>query len=81
MPEYDTGAFGEGRRIMAAGLFRGANDPVAIVRAKIASADGAEAPLRPPLGADTYRDVHTAYVRRLEFLEASRDLALSVTGS
>jgi hypothetical protein len=45
---------------MAAGLFRSANDPVAIVRAMIASADGAEAPLRLPLGADTYRSAAAA---------------------
>lgn len=81
MPEYDTGAFGDGRRAIAAGLIRGQNDPVAIVRAMIASADGAEAPLRLPLGADTYRDVRAAYMRRLELLDASRDLALSVTES
>ncbi len=53
----------------------------AIVRAMIASADGADAPLRLPLGADRCRDVHAAYVQRLELLEASRDLALSVTAS
>lgn len=79
MPEYDTGAFGEGRRAVNAGLFPSPSDPAAIVRAMIASADGPEAPLRLPLGADTYRDVHAAYLRRLELLEASRDLALSVT--
>ena len=78
MPEYDTGAFGAVRRMMAAGTFRGSNDPVAIVRAMIASADDPEAPLRLPLGADTYRDVHAAYLRRLQTLEASRDLAMSV---
>lgn len=66
---------------MAAGLICGQNDPVAIVRALIVSVGGADAPLRLPLGADTYRDLRAAYPRRLELLEASRDLALSVTAS
>jgi len=79
MPEYDTGAFGEGRRALATGRIRGQNDPIAIVGAMIASADSAEAPLRLPLGADTYRDVRAAYISRLELLDASRDVALSVT--
>ena len=47
----------------------------------IESADGAEAPLRLPLGDDTYRDVRASYVRRLELLDASRDLAHSVAGA
>jgi hypothetical protein len=81
MPEYDIGAFGEARRIMAAGLFRGPNDALAIVRAMIASADEPEAPLRLPLGTDTYSHVHAAYLQRLELLEASQYLALSVAGS
>jgi NAD(P)-dependent dehydrogenase (short-subunit alcohol dehydrogenase family) len=81
MPEYDTGAFGEARRIMAAGSFRGPNDALAIVRAMIASADDPGAPLRLPLGTDTYSHVHAAYLQRLELLEASQDLALSVAGS
>lgn len=81
MPEYDNGAFGEGRRAMAAGLIRGLNDPHAIVRAIIATADSPEAPLRLPLGADTYRDLRAAYTHRLELLETSRDLTLSVTPS
>jgi NAD(P)-dependent dehydrogenase (short-subunit alcohol dehydrogenase family) len=79
MPEYDTGALGERRRAMAAGRVSGASDPAAVVRAVIAGVDDEDAPLRLPLGADTYRDLHSAYSQRLELLEASRELALSVT--
>jgi NAD(P)-dependent dehydrogenase (short-subunit alcohol dehydrogenase family) len=78
MPEYDTGQFGEARRLQSTGLFRGPNDAVAIVQAMIASADGPQAPLRLPLGVDTYEALHAAYGQRLELLEATRDLALSV---
>ncbi len=49
------------------------------VRPGPARADGSDAPWRLSLGADTYRGLHDAYLRRLELLEASRDLALSVT--
>ena len=78
MPEYDGGEFGAARRRQAAGKFRGPNDATAIVAAIIASADGAEAPLRLPLGVDTYRDLHAAYEARLKLLEESRDVAESV---
>jgi NAD(P)-dependent dehydrogenase (short-subunit alcohol dehydrogenase family) len=78
MPEYDTGALGGRRRAMAAGRVSGASDPAAVVRADIAGVDD-DAPLRLPLGADTHRDLYSAYSQRLELLEASRELALSVT--
>jgi NAD(P)-dependent dehydrogenase (short-subunit alcohol dehydrogenase family) len=78
MPEYDAGEFGEARRIQATGQFRGPNDAAAIVRAMIASADGDSAPLRLPLGSDTYKDLHAVYEQRLELLEASRETALAV---
>ena len=44
----------------------------------IASAQTSPAPLRLPLGGDTYDDIRASYVRRLEELDAHRDLALSV---
>ncbi len=78
MPEYDTGAFGEGRRMIASGALQGPNDPHAVVAAMINSADGAPAPLRLPLGIDTYRDVRAAYLQRLQLLEDSQDIAESV---
>jgi hypothetical protein len=49
-----------------------------IAAAMIASAQTSPAPLRLPLGRDTYDDVRAFYVRRLEELDAHRDLALSV---
>ena len=44
----------------------------------VASVRTSPAPLRLPLGRDTYRDVRASYVKRLEELDAHRDLALSV---
>ena len=81
MAEYDRGPVGLVRRARSDGSLRSTTDPVAVARAMIESADGAEAPMRLPLGADTYRDVRASYVRRLELLDASRDLARSVTGA
>jgi NAD(P)-dependent dehydrogenase (short-subunit alcohol dehydrogenase family) len=78
MPEYDGGVFGEARRRQAAGEFRGPNDAASIARAMIASADAGQAPLRLPLGVDTYRDLHAAYESRLTLLESLRDVAVSV---
>ena len=81
MAEYDRGPVGFVRRAIADGSLPLTNDPLAIARAMIDSADGETAPLRLPLGDDTYRDVRASYVRRLELLDASRDLALSVAGA
>jgi NAD(P)-dependent dehydrogenase (short-subunit alcohol dehydrogenase family) len=78
MAEYDATPAGDIRRAIADGSFTLENDPEAIVRAMIASADGVDAPLRLPLGGDTYRDVRTSYVKRLDLLDASREIALSV---
>jgi NAD(P)-dependent dehydrogenase (short-subunit alcohol dehydrogenase family) len=81
MSEYDTGPVGDVRRAVASGAFRITNDPVAIAAAIIASVDVSPAPLRLPLGDDTYRDVRAAYVARLDHLDSSRQLALSVAGA
>jgi NAD(P)-dependent dehydrogenase (short-subunit alcohol dehydrogenase family) len=78
MTEYDATPAGDIRRAIMDGSFALNNDPEAIVRAMIASADGPDAPLRLPLGEDTYRDVRASYVKRLELLDASRETALSV---
>jgi NAD(P)-dependent dehydrogenase (short-subunit alcohol dehydrogenase family) len=80
MPEYDAGPVGDVRRAIASGAFRITNDPVAIAAAMISSVGVSPAPLRLPLGDDTYRDVRAAYVTRLDHLDASRDIALSVAG-
>ncbi|EXU62778.1 short-chain dehydrogenase [Streptomyces sp. PRh5] len=78
LPDYSHGAFGEGRKLMASGNIVGPNDPGKIVDAIIDMVDAGRTPLRLPLGVDTYRDVHRAYVRRLQELEDSKDLAESV---
>lgn len=78
MPEYSHGAFGDGRKLMASGKLAGPNDAGKIVDAIIQMVDAGTVPLRLPLGVDTYRDVHAAYVERLQELEAARELAESV---
>ncbi|WP_243715202.1 hypothetical protein [Micromonospora sp. KC207] len=78
MVEYDATPAGDTRRAIADGSFALDNDPEAIARAMIASADRPDAPLRLPLGEDTYRDVRASYVKRLELLDASRETASSV---
>jgi NAD(P)-dependent dehydrogenase (short-subunit alcohol dehydrogenase family) len=81
MAEYDAGPVGDVRRAITSGAFRITNDPIAIAEAIIASLDVSPAPLRLPLGDDTYRDVRAAYIARLDHLDASRDIALSVAGA
>jgi NAD(P)-dependent dehydrogenase (short-subunit alcohol dehydrogenase family) len=78
MPEYEAGPVGAVRRALNGGTFPLANDPAGIVAAMVASADVEPAPLRLPLGGDTYRDVRASYVERLALLDASKDVALSV---
>ena len=79
MPEYDTGAFGQMRESMREGKSKGPNDPERIVQAIIASADAADAPLRLPLGVDTYHSLHAVYESRLAQLEEAREIATSVS--
>ncbi|MBR8744293.1 SDR family oxidoreductase [Nocardiopsis sp. MG754419] len=78
MAEYDAGPAGDVRRSLADGSFTLANDPVRICRAMIDMVDGGTAPLRLPLGSDTYEHVRRALAARLEEHEAHKDVALSV---
>lgn len=78
MTAYDATPAGDVRRAIAGGDFPLDNDAEKIAAAMIASAQTSPAPLRLPLGRDTYEDVRASYVRRLEELDAHRDLALSV---
>ncbi|GAA1782507.1 MULTISPECIES: SDR family oxidoreductase [Streptomonospora] len=78
MPEYDAGPAGDTRRALAEGTFRLPNDPERIAQAMIDSADGETAPLRLPLGSDTYAHVRASLTARLAELDAHRDTALSV---
>jgi len=78
MAAYDATPAGDVRRAIAGGDFPLDNDAAKIAAAMIASAQTSPAPLRLPLGRDTYEDVRASYVRRLEELDAHRELALSV---
>ena len=78
MDAYDATPAGDVRRAIASGDFPLDNDPSKIAAAMIASAQTSPAPLRLPLGRDTFQDIRASYVRRLEELDAHRELALSV---
>jgi NAD(P)-dependent dehydrogenase (short-subunit alcohol dehydrogenase family) len=78
MAAYDATPAGDVRRAVANGTLPLDNDAEKIAAAMIASVQSSPAPLRLPLGRDTYEDVRAAYVRRLEELDAHRDVALSV---
>ena len=78
MAAYDPTPAGDVRRAIASGEFPLDNDPEKIAAAMIASAQTEPAPLRLPLGRDTFQDIRASYVRRLEELDAHRELALSV---
>jgi NAD(P)-dependent dehydrogenase (short-subunit alcohol dehydrogenase family) len=78
MDAYEATPAGDVRRAVASGTLPLDNDPAKIAAAMIASVQTSPAPLRLPLGRDTYEDVRASYVRRLEELDAHRDVALSV---
>jgi hypothetical protein len=78
MPEYDQTPAGDTRRARAHGTFQLPNDPEKIARAMIDLVDRQEAPLRLPLGSDTYRDVRASLVARLAEHDALHETALSV---
>jgi NAD(P)-dependent dehydrogenase (short-subunit alcohol dehydrogenase family) len=78
MQEYENTPAGEVRRAIADGTFNLPNDPQKIAKAIIGLVDSGAAPLRLPLGSDTYDDVRAALVARLAEHDAHRDVALSV---
>ena len=78
MSEYDGTPAGEIRRAVANGTFQLVNDPARITRAMIDLVDRGEAPLRLPLGPDTYDHVRASLVARLAEHDAHRETALSV---
>lgn len=65
MPEYAGTPAGETRQALAEGTFPIPNDPTKVVSALITAAETEPAPLRVPLGLDTYADVRASYVARL----------------
>jgi NAD(P)-dependent dehydrogenase (short-subunit alcohol dehydrogenase family) len=78
MPEYDSTPAGEIRRNIASGAFATPNDAGKIAQAMIDLVDADAAPLRLPLGSDTYDHVRASLVARLAEHDAHRDLAYSV---
>ena len=79
MPEYADGPSGQLRRMLSGELppLPAPGDPVKIAAAIIASADRPEAPFRLTLGSDAYEQATVALRRRLDALEAGRELAFS----
>jgi NAD(P)-dependent dehydrogenase (short-subunit alcohol dehydrogenase family) len=78
MPEYDSGPAGDVRRAIESGDFPLANDPAKVAAAIVEVAEREPAPLRVPLGTDTFRDVRASYVARLAEHDAHEGLAKSV---
>jgi NAD(P)-dependent dehydrogenase (short-subunit alcohol dehydrogenase family) len=78
MAEYEATPAGDVRRALADGSFGLPNDPEKIAAAMIDLVDSAAAPLRLPLGSDTYEDVRASLVSRLAEHEAQRAVAYSV---
>jgi NAD(P)-dependent dehydrogenase (short-subunit alcohol dehydrogenase family) len=78
MPEYENTPAGEVRRAITSGAFTRPNDPQKIAKAMIDLVDSGAAPLRLPLGSDTYDDVRAALVARLAEHDAHHDVAFSV---
>lgn len=52
-------------------------DPDKMAQAILQRVDQGEGPLRMPLGSDAYHDIRAALVKRLEELDAQRELAFS----
>lgn len=78
MPEYSATPAGDVRSALAEGAFPVPNDPDRVAAAMIAVATTHPAPLRVPLGQDTYDDVRRAYVARLAEHDRHEELARSV---
>jgi NAD(P)-dependent dehydrogenase (short-subunit alcohol dehydrogenase family) len=77
MPEYDSGPAGDVRRAIESGDFAFVNDPAKVAAAIIDLAAVTPAPLRVPLGVDTFEDVRASYVARLREHDAHEELARS----
>ena len=78
MPEYENTPAGEVRRAITSGAFPLPNDPRKIAEAMVDLVDTGAAPIRLPLGSDTYDDVRASLVARLAEHDAHRDVAYSV---
>ena len=74
---YEETPAGEVRRLVASGEFVIRGDAVSTVDAMIEAADLDHPPLRLALGSTAYENIRAALTKRLEALEAQRDIALS----
>ena len=74
---YEDTPAGAMRRAVASGSFKLIGDAVKMARAMIAAVDQTPAPRRLVLGSTSYTAVRAALVRRIEELDAQRDVALS----
>jgi NAD(P)-dependent dehydrogenase (short-subunit alcohol dehydrogenase family) len=86
MAEYENTPAGDVRRAIDSGDFTLPNDAELVAAAMIATvddalADPAGAPLRVPLGSDTFDDVRAALQARLAEHDAQHDVAYSVARS
>ena len=77
MDVYENTPVGDVRRAVANNAFPIPGDAVKVARAIIDSVDTEPAPLRLPLGSDTYTLVRGALQQRLAALEAQKHIALS----
>ncbi|MGW4224395.1 SDR family oxidoreductase [Streptomyces bauhiniae] len=80
MPEYAATPAGEVRKALTDGTFVLPNAPEKIAQAMIDLVDSGAAPLRLPLGSDTYDDIRASLTARLAEHDAHRDTAYSVVG-
>ncbi|MFI9389674.1 SDR family oxidoreductase [Streptomyces bauhiniae] len=78
MPEYANTPAGEIRQALTDGAFVLPNAPEKIAQAMIDLVDSGAAPLRLPLGSDTYDDIRASLTARLVEHDAHRDTAYSV---
>ena len=74
---YEETPAGEVRRLVASGEFVIRGDAVSTVDAMIEAANSDHPPLRLALGSTAYENIRAALTKRLEALEAQRDIALS----
>ena len=81
MPQYASTPAGDIRRALSEGTFPVPNDPDRVVAAMILAAESEPAPLRVPLGPDTYADVRASYVARLEEHDRHRETAQGVAAA
>jgi NAD(P)-dependent dehydrogenase (short-subunit alcohol dehydrogenase family) len=74
---YEETPAGEVRRLISGGEFVIRGDAASTVEAMIAAADSDHPPLRLALGSTAYENIRAALTKRLEALEAQRDVAFS----